>query len=361
MEINEIGVVKNDVQETKKHSFFRDVESTIEVKEEFVDGLQEIDRSDYLQVIFFFSRSKDYNLVGPRHGGKVRGVFASRSPRRPNNLGSTVVQLLFHDGNKLRVKGLDAIDGTPVIDIKPYAAPFDSSSPPEEKKKNPRREINRLVKTGDLENLLLKAGELHGHYCPFLALGVTAGSYAVNELGETPGDMEELVAVLETNSCFSDGIQYSTGCTFGNNALVYRDYGKTAVTMAIRGDRGVRLYYKRDNYLEENYPERTELFEKVVKEREGTEEDERALKRAWAEIAFDLVHVPAEELFKIEQIRTPDLPDYAPIFEDEYCDLCGEKFMAPKGESADGESTLCIPCAGDSYLQLNGSGLREVS
>ncbi|MBS3812797.1 tRNA (N6-threonylcarbamoyladenosine(37)-N6)-methyltransferase TrmO [Candidatus Bipolaricaulota bacterium] len=360
MEINEVGVVRNDVDETKKQGYFRDVESIIEVKEEFADGLQEIERSGYLQVIFYFSRSEDYDLVGPRHGGKIRGVFASRSPHRPNNLGSTVVKLLSRDGATLKVEGLDAINGTPVVDIKPYAAPFDSSSPPEEKKEDPRRKIRRLVKTGDLENLLLKAGELHGHYCPFLALGVMAGNYALNQLGEAPGDMEKLVAVLETNSCFSDGIQYSTGCTFGNNALVYRDYGKTAVTMAIRGDRGVRLYYKEDNYLKENYPERTELFDRVVKEREGTEEDERALKRAWTEIAFDLIHVPVEDIFKVEQIRTPDLPDYAPIYEDGYCDLCGEKFMAPKGVGEEDGPQLCIPCAGGPYLQLDGSGLREV-
>lgn len=359
MEVDPIGVVRNDVSEKKKHSYFRDVESTIVVNDEYVDGLREIEKIDYLQIIFYFDQSTDYDLVGPRHGGEVRGVFASRSPRRPNNLGSTVVKLLSRDRRKLRVKGLDAIDGTPIVDIKPYAPPFDSSPTADDKKEEPRKEIHRLVETGDLENLLLKAGELHGHYCPFLALGVMAGSYAVDELGDRAADMEELMAVLETNSCFSDGIQYSTGCTFGNNALVYRDYGKTAATVAIRGKRGVRLYYNRDNYLEENYPDRTALFDKVVKEREGTEEDERAMKEAWTEIAFDLINVPVEELFKIEMIKTPDLPEYAPIYDDEYCDLCGEKYMEPKGKEVS-ERKLCIPCADESYLQLDGSGLREV-
>ncbi len=361
VQIEEIGVVHNELIEKGKPEDLRKFESTVKIQDEYADGLKEIERSKYLQVIFYFDRSSDYNLVGPRRGGEVRGVFASRSPHRPNNLGSTVVELLSRDGSELRVKGLDAIDGTPVVDIKPYAPPFDKPESAELDRKNPRQVINNLIESGNLEELLLKAGELHGHYCPFLALGIIAGSYAISELGGESADMEKLVSVVETNSCFSDGVQYSTGCTFGNNALVYKDYGKTAVTVAIRGESGVRLYYQRKDYLEKNYPDRTELFEKVVKERNGTEEDERALKQAWTEIAFDLIHEPVEKLFKIGTIRSPSLPQYAPIFEDEHCDLCGEKYMAPKGVETGSGSDLCIPCSGRSYLQLDGSGLKEIS
>lgn len=361
VKIEEIGVVRNELVEKGKPEDLRKFESRIEIKSEYAEGLKEIERSKYLQVIFYFDRSSEYDLVGPRRGGKVRGVFASRSPRRPNNLGSTVVELLSREGSELTVTGLDAIDGTPVVDIKPYAQPFDSPRGAEIDKEKPREAINSLIESDDIDKLLLKAGELHGHYCPFLALGIMAGSYGLSELGGQSADMEELVAVVETNSCFSDGIQYSTGCTFGNNALVYKDYGKTAVTVAIRGDRGIRLYYNRDDYLQENYPDRTELFEKVVKDRNGTEGDEIALKKAWFEIAFDIIHEPVEKLFKIETIRSPSLPEYAPIFEDEYCDLCGEKYMAPRGVETESESNLCIPCSGRSYLQLDGSGLKEVS
>jgi formylmethanofuran dehydrogenase subunit E len=268
--------------------------------------------------------------------------------------------LLEKNGNRLTVRGLDAVNGTPVIDIKPYAEPFDSSGPAEDElKRDPRKEIRKLIERGDLEALLLEAGKLHGHFCPFLSLGVMAAQYAISKLGEVAPDMEETIAVVETNSCFSDGIQYVTGCTFGNNALVYRDYGKTAFTLAYRDGPGIRLYLRENDFLEENYPEDRELFEKVVQERDGTEEEEKLLKERWKEIGFDLTSVSVEGLFDVERVDSPGLPDYAPIYEDGYCDECGEKFMAPKGVEKDG-GTFCRDCAGVRYLQLDGSGLREM-
>ncbi|MFQ6118982.1 MAG: FmdE family protein [Methanosarcinales archaeon] len=96
---------------------------------------------------------------------------------------------------------------------------------------NPNRaEIEQLIEHGDLEGLLKKTGELHGHYCPYLGYGVKAGYIAMQELGIKSKGMKEVIAIVETNNCFSDGIQMITGCTFGNNALIYKDYGKNAVT-----------------------------------------------------------------------------------------------------------------------------------
>jgi len=98
-------------------------------------------------------------------------------------------------------------------------------------KENPREEIEKLIQKGDLEALLRKAAELHGHFCSYLTYGVKAGYIAVKEMGLKNAGMEEIVAIVETNNCFSDGIQIITGCTFGNNALIYKDVGKTAVTL----------------------------------------------------------------------------------------------------------------------------------
>ena len=358
--IEEVGQVRSQYDEPVGPEKMQGTESTIVIYPEYEEGLYGIETNDYLQVLFGFHLSEDYSLVGPRRNGKKRGVFASRSPNRPGSIGATVVELLERKGRELRVRGLDAVDETPVLDIKPYAEPFDSSSlPVEEKKKQPRRRIKELIEAGNRAGLLLKAGELHGHFCPFLALGVLAGQYAVARLGSVAPDMEEMVAIVETNSCFSDGVQYSTGCTFGNNALIYRDYGKTAVTVAFRDGPGVRLYLSQENLIEEEYPEDQDLFEKVVKDREGTEAEERRMKQRWQEIGFGLVEREPEELFKIEEIESPDIPDYAPIYEDGYCESCGEKFMAPKGAEKNGE-TFCRACAGEDYLQLDGSGLRQV-
>ena len=74
-----------------------------------------------LYIFFYFSKSKGYELIHRRrYDGKISGVFASRSPHRPNGIGLTIVELLKVEGNVLHVKGLDAINGTPVLDIKPY-------------------------------------------------------------------------------------------------------------------------------------------------------------------------------------------------------------------------------------------------
>ena len=125
MEINKIGEVKNEYKEPVGPEEMRKSKSIIEIKAEYVDGLEQIEARQYLQIIFFFHKSKGYDLIGKRRKGAKRGLFASRSPRRPSPIGVITVELLKRDGNKLYVYGLDAIDGTPVIDIKPYASFMD--------------------------------------------------------------------------------------------------------------------------------------------------------------------------------------------------------------------------------------------
>lgn len=99
--------------------------SEIEVFREFEQGLQDIDGFSHIVVIFWFHKSEGYSLlVKPPGEDSLHGLFATRSPRRPCPLGLTVVELVGRDGNVLRVKGLDAIDGTPVLDIKPHIPPI---------------------------------------------------------------------------------------------------------------------------------------------------------------------------------------------------------------------------------------------
>ncbi len=104
-------------------------EGTIEVVPEFEPGLQDIEGFSHLFVIWAFHRAEGFELVGtPPTDTRPHGVFATRSPRRPNPIGLTVVQLLGREGPRLRVRGIDMLDGTPVLDIKPY-----QSSVPAEK------------------------------------------------------------------------------------------------------------------------------------------------------------------------------------------------------------------------------------
>ena len=98
-----------------------EAEGTLRLLPEFEPGLTDIDGFSHLFVIWIFDRSEGFELVGiPPTDDRPHGVFATRSPRRPNPIGLTVVELLRRAGPNLHVRGVDMLDGTPILDIKPY-------------------------------------------------------------------------------------------------------------------------------------------------------------------------------------------------------------------------------------------------
>ena len=105
----------------------REAVATIAIREEFAEALDGIEAYSHLVVLFWFHQSERPTsmMVHPRGDPSrpERGIFATRSPVRPNPIGLTVVRLLERCGNELVVRGLDAIDGTPVVDIKPHIQP----------------------------------------------------------------------------------------------------------------------------------------------------------------------------------------------------------------------------------------------
>jgi formylmethanofuran dehydrogenase subunit E len=118
------------------HSPYKTVEETprqgtrtlseIEIYKEYEEGLTDIRGFTHLHVFYWLHKSKGYNLiVKPPWDNKPHGVFTTRSPYHPNPLAYSVVRLVERKGNILKVIGLDAIDGTPVIDIKPYIKKLD--------------------------------------------------------------------------------------------------------------------------------------------------------------------------------------------------------------------------------------------
>jgi len=132
LEMSPIGYVRSAYGDTKqiprglgaKH----EAEGTLEILPELEPGLQDIEGFSHLFVVWVFDRAGQYELLGKNPtDGKPHGVFATRSPRRPNPIGLTVVELLGREGNLLKVKGIDMLDGTPILDIKPYL----SGIPPE--------------------------------------------------------------------------------------------------------------------------------------------------------------------------------------------------------------------------------------
>ncbi|MBX7221467.1 MAG: tRNA (N6-threonylcarbamoyladenosine(37)-N6)-methyltransferase TrmO [Blastocatellia bacterium] len=128
-----IGFVKSPYQETRQVpkgcGARHEAEGWLEILPEFAAGLTDIEGFSHLFVIWVFDRSAGFELMGtPPTDDRPHGVFATRSPRRPNPLGLTVVRLLGREGNRLSVAGVDMLDGTPILDLKPYL----SSIPAEE-------------------------------------------------------------------------------------------------------------------------------------------------------------------------------------------------------------------------------------
>lgn len=98
-----------------------EAEGVLEIRAELEPGLADIEGFSHLFVLWFFDKVDDYDLTAhPPADDRPHGVFATRSPRRPNPIGLTVVELLGREGPRLRVRGVDMLDGSPILDIKPY-------------------------------------------------------------------------------------------------------------------------------------------------------------------------------------------------------------------------------------------------
>ncbi len=120
-----IGYVKSPYKNTKQipkgFGAKHDAEGILEILPQFEAGLADIEGFSHLFVLWVFDRSEGFELVGtPPIDDRPHGVFATRSPRRPNPIGLTVVELLRRDGSSLHVRGVDMLDATPILDVKPY-------------------------------------------------------------------------------------------------------------------------------------------------------------------------------------------------------------------------------------------------
>jgi tRNA-Thr(GGU) m(6)t(6)A37 methyltransferase TsaA len=105
---------------------FSDVEGTIEVYSDYAAGLKDIEGFSHITLLYWFHKSEGYHLtVRPYLDQEEHGIFAVRYPARPNPIGISTVELRRRDEDKLYVRGLDILDGTPVLDIKPFVPAFD--------------------------------------------------------------------------------------------------------------------------------------------------------------------------------------------------------------------------------------------
>ena len=129
-ELEQIGVVHSPYKENKEapHQGRPGKESCVlEIFQEFQDGLHDVERSTHLFVLYWQHRADRAVLkTTTPWGPEIRGVFATRSPNRPNPIGLCVVELVEVKGRFVKVLGMDAVDGSPLIDLKPYSSSLDA-------------------------------------------------------------------------------------------------------------------------------------------------------------------------------------------------------------------------------------------
>ena len=114
-------------EQCPKNARESDAVCTLEIDRRFTAALTGVETCTHLLVLYWMDKSRrDLVLQAPRHYGELRGTFALRSPARPNPIATSVARLVEVDGTRLSVVGIDCLDGTPLIDIKPYFASTDS-------------------------------------------------------------------------------------------------------------------------------------------------------------------------------------------------------------------------------------------
>ncbi len=180
----------------------------------------------------------------------------------------------------------------------------------------------------------------HGHMCPGLAIGIRAAELALQEIGPHAQD-EEVIAIVETDMCAVDAIQYLTGCTFGKGNLIHLDYGKNAFTFIRRADgKAIRIVVRPEGWGPLD-PEHRALFDRVRQGEASPEERSRFQELHQARARW-ILERPLEELFAVQPVE-PTVPARARIHSSVSCEGCGEAVMETRARIFRGK-TYCIPC-----------------
>ncbi len=221
--IRPVGVVVSDFKKVSRNYDYNQ-ESMIYMREDLTDALIGLEYFSHIHVIYYQHRKKDWlALVGTGQEETAsltipfasepacQGVYSTRSPARPSAMGSCVVELLKREENRLYVKGLDAIDGTPVLDIKIYIPHYDAF-PLAETPLNWCKG-NELITTSR-----------HFHWDTInvgLTLGLRAGAKALQAIGAGRG--EALRAEVEGGHFFAQGVEGATGCNAMRGNMIFKE------------------------------------------------------------------------------------------------------------------------------------------
>jgi tRNA (adenine37-N6)-methyltransferase len=221
--IKPIGVVVSDFHEFTQATNY-DSESVIAIREDLTDALIGLEHFSHIHVMYYQHRRKDWQkamglsqtdeqvLTMPLSGEPTcKGIYTTRTPARPSGIGSCVAELVKRDQNRLTVRGLDAFDGTSVLDIKIYIPRYDSFPLAD-------APLHWCSRHGmDVTSRLLHWDTMNVG----LTLGLRAGARAMRELGVARGEASR--ATVAGGHFFAQGIEGTTGCSILHGAMAFED------------------------------------------------------------------------------------------------------------------------------------------
>jgi tRNA-Thr(GGU) m(6)t(6)A37 methyltransferase TsaA len=231
--IRPIGVVRSDLKDFAQIPTYLE-ESVLHIREDLTEGLAGLEHFSHIHVIYYQHLREAWKrranipegqeaLTVPLVGEpSCKGVYTSRAPSRPSGIGSCIVELLSRDQNRLRVRGLDAVDGTPILDIKIYIPRYDSfplaDAPLHWCQKTEMLSTSRLLHW-DTMNV-------------GLTLGMRAGQRAMRELGVARGDQKH--ATVHGGSFFGQGVEAVTGCSVLHGSMSFEEKAKSMTDWVVR-------------------------------------------------------------------------------------------------------------------------------
>ena len=224
--IRPIGVVISELKNFDQHPTYRE-DCFLSIREDLTEGLIGLEHFSHLHVVYRQHRREEWKrranipadqeiLTMPLMGEPTcKGIYTSRAPARPSGMGSCIVELLGREHNRLRVRGLDAVDGTPILDIKIYIPRYDcfpwAEAPLHWCQKTEMMTTSRLLHW-DTMNVSL-------------TLGMRAGQWAMHQLGVARGAARN--AVVHGGSFFAQGVEAVTGCSVLHGTMQFEEKAKS--------------------------------------------------------------------------------------------------------------------------------------
>ncbi len=231
--IRPIGVVESELKNFEQIPNYTE-EASLCLREELAEGLVGIEHFSHIHVLYHQHRREEWKrranipegeeiLTQPLVGEpSCKGIYTSRSPARPSGVGSCIVEILRREKNRLYVRGLDAVDGTPILDIKIYIPTYDyfpnAVAPLHWCQKTPMQTTSRLLHW-DTMNVAL-------------TLGMRAGKRALHELGVTRG--EGARAEVHGGDFFGQGVEAVTGCSVLHGTMAFVEKPKSISDWFVR-------------------------------------------------------------------------------------------------------------------------------